>query len=316
VHSTSQGKSPPSQTSTAAHDTDERSTGDRRIRPVTVVIPTLNEVDRLRGCIESVHWAAEVIVADAGSSDGTVHLARSLGAQVIEAPGMTIAGQRNAAMDCATQPWVLAVDADERVSPELAQGIAAAIAAPSADAYRIHFRNRYLGAPLTRGGWGRDRHVRFSRAHLRWAVTHVHERLAYDGTIADLNGMMEHDSYRDLEHQLSKLTTYSAWGADDLHAHGKSVGVSHLLLRPTWRFVRCYFVQGAWREGARGFILAAVHGFAAFAKYALLWDLKRKAKLGEKAVTRAGAAVRSQSNPAMARTMESASIDAAVGVAS
>lgn len=245
--------------------------------PVTVVIPTLNEADRLPDCLRSVRWAAEVIVADAGSTDGTASVALHLGARVIEARGVTIAGQRNAAIALATQPWVLALDADERVTPELVKSIRAAVATPRADAYRIHFRNRYLGAPMERGGWGRDWHVRFSRASRFWKVQRVHEHLDHDGPVADLDGHIDHDSYRSLEHQLSKVATYSRWGADDLQRRGTRVGFSHLALRPFWRFVKCYVLQGAWREGRRGLILSVVHAWSAFAKYAVLWDLQRQA---------------------------------------
>ena len=245
--------------------------------PVTVVIPTLNEADRLPACLDSVRWAAEVIVADAGSSDTTAAIARRFGATVIDVCGATIAGQRNVAMDCATQPWILSLDADERVTPELAASIAAATEHPLPAAYRILFRNRYLGAPMVRGGWGRDRHVRFARADIRWRIAQVHERLDYDGPIGDLTGRIDHDSYRSLEHQLRKVTTYAAWGANELRSHGKRVGLTHLVVRPLWRFVKCYLLQGAWREGRRGFVLGAVHAWSAFAKYAVLWDLERQA---------------------------------------
>lgn len=244
--------------------------------PVSVVIPTLNEADRLPACIASLAWAAEVIVADAGSTDGTLAIARHLGARILEVRGLTIAGQRNAAMDLTSQPWVLAVDADERVTPELAASIAEAIASPGAEAYRIHFRNRYLGAPMERGGWGCDRHVRFTRSHLRWRVKQVHESLEVNGPIADLCGRMDHDSYRDLSHQLTKVTTYSVWGAKDLKSRGKGVSISHLVVRPAWRFFKCYVLRGAWREGTRGLVLSAVDAWSGFAKYALLWDLERK----------------------------------------
>ena len=244
--------------------------------PVCVVIPTLNEADRLAACLASVGWAAEVIVADAGSTDGTEAIARRYGATVVQVRGTTIAGQRNAAADLASQPWILYLDADERVTPELAASIADATVAPLADAFRIHFRNRYLGAPMERGGWGRDRHIRLARANVRWRIKQVHERLDFDGPIADLCGRIDHDSYRNLEHQLNKVTNYSAWGASDLHSKGKRVGLSHLVVRPAWRFVKCYFLQGAWREGRRGLVLSAVHAWSAFAKYALLWDRERQ----------------------------------------
>lgn len=256
--------------------------------PITVVIPTLNEADRLPACLASVSWAAEIIIADAGSTDATLTIAREFGARVIEQRGPTIARQRNVAIAAATQPWVLAVDADERATPELRDAIAATVASPTVDAYRVHMRNRYLGAPMERGGWGQDRHVRLFRSSLRWREQRVHESLDYEGPVVDLAGRLEHDSYRDLAHQLSKVQTYSIWGAADLNARGKTVGFSHLVIRPLWRFVKCYFLQGAWLEGKRGIVLAGVHAWSAFAKYALLWDLQRKQGAAEGVQTGAG----------------------------
>ena len=245
--------------------------------PVTVVIPTLNEVDRLPACLASVRWASQVIVADAGSTDGTQELARSMGAIVLERCGPTIAQQRNIAIAASAHQWILALDADERVSPELACSIALEIAAPRASAFRVHMRNAYLGATMERGGWGRDRHVRLFRASLRYEVKRVHEGLRFDGATFDLAGRVDHDSYRNLAHQLAKVNCYAKWGAEDLYARGKQVGLVQIAVRPAWRFIKCYFLQGAILEGQRGFVLAVVHAWSAFAKYALLWDMQRTA---------------------------------------
>lgn len=244
---------------------------------VTVVIPTLNELDRLSACLDSVQWAAEVIVSDAGSTDGTQELARQRGAVVIDAAAPTIAEQRNRAIAAASQPWVLALDADERVSPELAASIARAIETPRDDVFRVHMRNRYLGATMERGGWGRDRHVRLFPSTMRYSVKRVHEGLEFVGTVGDLAGRVDHDSYRDLHHQLVKVTTYAKWGAEDLFARGKRAGVAELAVRPFWRFIKCYLIQGACLEGYRGLVLAVVHAWSAFAKYAILWDMQRVA---------------------------------------
>lgn len=245
--------------------------------PVTVVIPTLNEIDRLPGCLASVRWAAQVIVSDAGSTDGTQALARSLGATVLEQCGPTIAEQRNIAISAATHQWILALDADERVSPELAQSIEQEISTPRGNAFRVHMRNRYLGATMEHGGWGRDRHVRLFRSSLRYQVKRVHEGLQFDGAAYDLAGRVDHDSYRDLGHQLAKVNCYAKWGAEELFARGKQVSMLQIVVRPSWRFVKCYFLQGAILEGQRGLVLAVVHAWSAFAKYALLWDMQRVA---------------------------------------
>jgi hypothetical protein len=168
---------------------------------------------------------------------------------------------------------------------------------------------------MERGGWGRDRHVRLFKSTLRYRPQKVHEGLDYEGSVADLTGRLDHDSYRDLAHQLTKVTTYSAWGAADLHAKGTRVGLSHLVARPMWRFIKCYFLQGAWREGRRGLVLSAVHSWSAFAKYALLWDAERRQAEALSAMrqpSHAGAASRStQSRPVAAKPAPISMFDAA-----
>lgn len=248
-----------------------------RPTPVTVVIPTLNEADRLPACLSSVAWAAQVIVVDAGSSDATREIARSFGAQVIETRGSTIGEQKNLGIAAASQHWVLSIDADERVSDELRASIDHAVRAPYARAYRVHLRNRYLGAPYMRGSWGRDRHVRLFPTSARWSAHQVHEKLEVTGAIADLSGYLEHDSYRDLPHQMRKSVTYAEWGAADLEQRAGAVSLATLVVRPFWRFVKTYLLQGMWRDGIRGFVFCAVHAWSCFAKYAVLWDRQRKA---------------------------------------
>ena len=247
--------------------------------PVTVVIPTLNEADRIAACLQSVSWAAERCVVDGGSTDDTVAIATRLGARVITGSFRTISDQRNAAIAAASHPWVLALDADERATSELEAAIAAVLTAPPGPiaAYRIRMRNRYLGAPLERGSWGRDWHVRFFRSTLRFEVKRVHEGLQYTGDIGTLQGGIAHDSYRDLYHHLTKVGTYSRWGAEDLQQRGRSASMSDLVVRPIWRFIRAYVVDGNWRDGRRGLVFSVVHAWSAFAKYALLWDRERQA---------------------------------------
>lgn len=244
--------------------------------PVTVVIPTLDEADRLPGCLASVAWAAEVIVVDAGSTDATRDVARAAGAQVIECRGCTIGEQKNLGIARATQHWVLSIDADERVSPELRDAVEHAVRAPDARAYRVHLRNRYLGAVYMRGGWGRDRHVRLYPTLYRWTTHQVHEKLDVTGEIRDLAGFLEHDSYRDLPHQMRKAVTYAEWGANDLLPRAEAVSIATLLGRPVWRFVKTYLFEGMWKEGTRGFIFCVVHAWACFSKYAVLWDRQRR----------------------------------------
>ena len=243
--------------------------------PVTAVIPTLNESGQIDAAIKALSWADQVIVADGGSTDDTVALAKAAGACVITLSGSTIGGQRNAGIELAKNNWVLAIDADERVDPILVEEIAGVVKSTGAagpSAYGFRFRNEYLGRELKHGPWGRDWHVRLFTRDQRYTTTNVHEGLEVRGTTGSLRGAMIHRPYRDIAHHAAKIMKYARWGADDLRAKGRRPSLWALVTRPAWRFVRDYFIYSGWRDGMQGFIAAVLSSFAAFLKYAFLFD--------------------------------------------
>lgn len=244
--------------------------------PITVVIPTLDEAARIEACIASVRWAGEIIVADGGSTDATLELARAAGATVLEHCGPTIAAQRNLAIARATHAWVLTLDADEVVSPELATELAVVVTAPGHGAYRVRRQNFYLGRELTRGHWGHDWIVRFFPRERRYLEQRVHESLEPVADVGTLKGTLLHQPYRDLAHHVSKMMLYSEWGAQDLFDRGRRASLSDLLVRPSWRFVKTWILQGSILDGRYGVINAGLSASAAFFKYAHLWDLEQR----------------------------------------
>jgi len=242
---------------------------------VSVIIPTLNEAELLPGALASVEWADEVIVIDGGSTDETVSVARDNGASVLVVEGQTIAAQRNAGISAARHHWILALDADERVTDELRTTLKelAETSDTRHTAYRIRSRNFHLGSELRHGPWGRDWKVRVFSRDRRFANVRVHENLTSLSEVGTLDGTLLHYPYRDLAHHVHKAAKYARWAAADLHERGRRARLRDLLLRPAWRFVRDYFVLGGWRDGARGFVVTSVSSFSVFLKYACLLTL-------------------------------------------
>ena|SRR5881296_354327 len=243
--------------------------------PVTIVIPTRNEAAQIAECVGQLAWAAEVIVVDASSTDGTAELARGAGASVIQRGGSTIAAQRNAGIAAASHEWVFALDADERIGPELAAEVARVVTAPGHEAYAVRRRNVYLGKAITRAGWGSDWVVRLFRRDRRFVERRVHEGLEPVADVGSLAASLDHVPYRDLEHHLSKADRYSLWAAADLADQGRRARISDLLFRPPARFLRMYVFQLGMLDGWRGAVLSGFGAMTVFLKYARLWERSR-----------------------------------------
>ena len=241
---------------------------------VTVIIPTLNEAARIRTAVEALSWADEVIVADGGSKDRTRELAREAGAKVIDARGGSIASQRNAGIAKARNYWILALDIDETVPDELRDEIGAVVETPRHEAYRIRFRNFYLGREIHHGRWGNEYHVRLFRSDRRFQERSVHETLEAVTDVGSLRAPIKHSPYRDFSHHLEKMDRYARWGAQDLSLRGCRSGYAQLTFRPAWRFIREYIFYGGWRDGRAGLLLAALSACSALLKYAHLQELE------------------------------------------
>lgn len=238
--------------------------------PVTVVIPTLNEADRIADVLAALSFADEVMIVDGGSTDATSCIAKDCGATVLVAEGMTIAGQRNVGIANARNEWILALDADERAPADLVAEVARVLENPTHDAYRIRFRNFYGGRELRHGQWARDWHVRLFRRRYRFLDRRVHERLEDVQSVGTLRTNILHTPYRDFRDHLQKVVRYSELGAEDLRARGYRVTAWHLLVRPSWRFFRELVIHGSFREGRVGIVTSAMSGLSAFLKYAFV----------------------------------------------
>jgi glycosyltransferase involved in cell wall biosynthesis len=243
--------------------------------PLTVVIPTLNEASQIGDCIRGLAWAAEVIVVDAGSSDETAEAATAAGARVLNGVA-GIAAQRNAGIEAAQNEWVFALDADERIGPELANELARVVAAPRHEAYRVKRRNQFHGHVLRRGHWGRDWVVRLFRRGRRFGGKTAHPGLEIPlSEQGELTHELDHTPYRDLGHHLDKIIAYSRMSAADMAAQGRRASFSDLALRPAFRFLRDYILHGSFLDGRLGVIHAGMSAASVFFKYAFLWENQR-----------------------------------------
>ena len=247
---------------------------------LSVIVITKNEAAVIPRCLASVAWADEIIVFDTESNDGTVDIARGLGAKVTSAPDWPGFGpQKNRALALATGDWVLSIDADEWVTAELRAEIEKAIAAPDfLPAYRLPRLSSYCGRIMRHSGWWPD-HVtrRFQRGAARFSDDLVHERLIVDGVTGSLQQPLRHEAIRDLDDALGKMASYSTAGATMLHARGKSASLLSAIAHGAWTFVRTYFLRAGFLDGREGFMLAVSNAEGAYYRYLKLMLLSERA---------------------------------------
>ncbi|HMA23101.1 MAG TPA: glycosyltransferase family 2 protein, partial [Gemmatimonadaceae bacterium] len=198
-------------------------------------------------------------------------IAKRCGARVVAREWSGFGAQKNFAVGLAVNDWVLCLDADERVTPELAAAIAAAIAKPRAVAYSMARRNRFLGRWLRHGEGYPDWNTRlFDRRRARWTDDPVHEHVVVDGPVGRLTGDLLHQSAESLDAYIAKQNRYTTLQAEAMHARGERAGMVRLVLSPLARFLRFYLVKLGFLDGAAGFAHIAIGSFASFLKYAKL----------------------------------------------
>jgi glycosyltransferase involved in cell wall biosynthesis len=244
--------------------------------PLSVVLITHNAAAQLADCLASVAFADEVVVVDSGSDDGTAELAARYGARVMAKEWLGFGRQKQFAVEQAAHDWVLCLDADERVSPELAASLVRALQAPVSPVYRMARRNRFLGRWLRHGEGYPDWSVRlFDRRQARWSDDAVHEKVLYAVSPGTLQGDLLHESAEDLGRYLDKQNRYSTLAAEDLHRRGWRAGVADLVLSPLVRFIKFYFLRLGCLDGLPGLVHIAIGCMNSFTKYAKLIELNR-----------------------------------------
>jgi glycosyltransferase involved in cell wall biosynthesis len=250
---------------------------------LSVIITTYNEEVNIGDCIESVLWADEILVVDSFSKDGTVEVAQRYPVRLLQREYFGSAAQKNWAIDRVHHDWVLIVDADERVTPELAAEILRVLAsAPDVNGYYIKRENVFVDRVIRHSGWSTDKVIRlFRRDKGRYPNRRVHADLAIEGPTPLLDHAFLHYTFRSFDQYFEKFLNYAEWGAAQAFREGRSVGILEIAGRPLWRFLRTYVVQLGFLDGLHGLVLCTLQSFGVFLKYARLWEYRLRTQRGE-----------------------------------
>lgn len=245
---------------------------------LTVLIPCKDEAHNIAACVAAARQVAdEVLVADSGSTDGTLDIVRALDdCRLIEREFINYADFKNWALPQAAHEWVLIVDADERVTPALAREIRNLLGSePSSDAYSIERRTFVLGYPLRYSGVQGDRVTRLVRRSLRYADTRVHEQFSVSPQrTGKLRGMLDHHTVQSLDRMFAAQNRYTSWAALDLYDRGKRTSFAKILVKPPLKFLHAYLLRLGFLDGRMGLVWSVVTAYYAFAKLLKLWELE------------------------------------------
>jgi glycosyltransferase involved in cell wall biosynthesis len=248
---------------------------------ISAIIVCYNEEKNIGRCLKSLKWCDEIVVIDSFSTDRTVEICRQFTDIVIQRAWAGYRDQKAFAHSQATKEWVLMVDSDEEVTPELQNEIREQLIATGAH-YAGFLLPRlvfYLNRWWRRGGWYPDYDVRlFRRDRARWDGMEPHEKIIVDGAVRRLRHPLHHFSYRNIEDHLQRINRFTSISSTELRKEGKQWHLSDALLRPAFRFCRSYFLKGGFREGFAGFYVAVSAAVYVFLKYAKLWELEMEEK--------------------------------------
>jgi len=248
--------------------------------PLSISIISHNEEANLRRCLVSVaDLAHEIVIVDSGSTDRTAEIAAEFGARFVHQPWLGYTAQKNHCLTLCTQPWGLALDCDEELTPELRQSIQNFFVNGDDQKFDGAWMSRlvfFMGRWIHHGDWYPDRKVRlFRRDKSRWAADgggQVHERLDVDGPCTTLQGDLLHYSFKNIEHYLVKHVQYSNVFLQTQQAKGRRWSLLHTLFRPWWRFMRAYFLKRGFLDGFPGFWIALATAFFAFDRYSRMFE--------------------------------------------
>ena len=244
---------------------------------ITAIIPTLNEEIHIADAIASVSFADEIIVIDSFSTDKTLEIAEKLNVKIIKRKFDDFSSQKNFAIEQAKYDWIYILDADERVTKEVKEEIVSTAKNPKGFVGFYVRRTFYFsGKKVNYSGFQRDKVIRlFLKEHCKYAGL-VHEKIISNGKIGFLKNKIDHFSYRNYDHYISKLNHYAAIRAEELHEKGKKANIYHVMVKPGARFFIHYIVRLGFLDGFTGFLVAKTQAYGVLTRYIKLWLLNSK----------------------------------------
>jgi len=246
---------------------------------LSVAIMSFNEEANIRRTLEAVlPLADEIVVVDSFSTDRTAEIAESVGARVFREPWKGYIGQTNSCLEKCRGEWVLCLDCDEVVTPELRESIRRALENPAAEGYVLNRRTFYLGR-LLRYAWQPDRKLRLARkdAALRCEGLEPQPVLKMEGRIARLSGDLIHYSYKDFGAHMAQTQNFARKSAESYYRQGRTANGFDLFSRPFFAFFAHYFLRRAFLDGVPGFLAAFSNAVYVYMKYAFLWEMRQGA---------------------------------------
>jgi len=246
---------------------------------ISVVVITLNEEKKLEAALKSVEGvASEIIVVDSFSDDDTVKIAKKYTNKVLKRKWTNFSDQKNFGNSEASFPWILSLDADERLSPELRKEILLLKEGePGCSAFSMPRRVSYFGKWIRHSGWYPDWKIRlFRKDKAHWEGEYVHEKLVVEGKIRKLEGSLHHFCYRNISEHLERINNFSQLGAQKLYSQKKKCRWYHLVFLPFFRFAKSFFLKAGFLDGFPGFIISVLNGYAIFIRYAKLKEIWKK----------------------------------------
>ena len=244
---------------------------------LSVTVITRNEAADLDAALQSVAWADEIVVVDSHSTDETAAIARRHTDRVVARDWAGYVDQKNYAASIASHDWILSVDADERVTPELAAEIRTILGGtPREAAFRIPRVTWHLGRWIRTTDWYPDFQLRlYDRRVAQWSGWYVHEAVTVRGETGRLRGELQHYAYRDIADHLETIDRYASYAARQMHEAGRRAGLLQMAGHPPLAFLRNYLAHGGIRDGTIGFIISSLNAYYVFLKLAKLWELER-----------------------------------------